>query len=49
MQKIIQKYGSSLVIRLTREDRKIYNLKEGMIINVPLEDLEKKDDRQTKR
>lgn len=36
MKKIIKKYGNSLVIIFNSEDSKIYNLKEGDIINLEI-------------
>lgn len=36
MKKIVKKYGSSFVILLDYEDMKIYNLKEGDIIDIEL-------------
>jgi len=36
MKKIVKKYGSSFVILLNYEEMKIYNLKEGDIIEVDI-------------
>ncbi len=35
MKKIIKKWGDSLIIRFSPEDLKIYNLKEGDIVEIP--------------
>jgi antitoxin component of MazEF toxin-antitoxin module len=32
MKKIIKKYGNSVVVLFDKEDQKIYNLKEGDVI-----------------
>jgi len=37
MRKQIQKYGNSCVIRLSKDDLKIYNLKVGDIVDVEIE------------
>jgi antitoxin component of MazEF toxin-antitoxin module len=34
MKKIVKKWGDSFVVILSREDMKIYNLKEGDILDI---------------
>ena len=41
LKKIIKKYGDSLVILFNKEDVKIYNLKEGDIINIESFNIER--------
>jgi exosome complex RNA-binding protein Rrp4 len=36
MKKEIKKYGNAFVIKLDAEDRKIYKLKEGDIVDIEL-------------
>jgi len=36
MKKIIKKYGNSLVIVLNEDDRKIYGLKEGDVLDIEI-------------
>ena len=36
MKKIIKKYGDSLVINFTKDERKLYRLKEGDVIDVEI-------------
>lgn len=41
VEKIIKKWGSSLVIRLSPEDSKINNLKEGDIVDIEIVKIKK--------
>jgi len=34
MKKIVKKWGASIVIRFTPEEAKIFNLKEGCVIEI---------------
>ena len=36
MKKFIKKYGDSLVINFTKDERKLYRLKEGDVIEVEI-------------
>ncbi len=36
MKKFIKKYGDSLVINFTKDERKMYQLKEGDVIEVEI-------------
>ena len=42
MRKIIQRYGDAYIIRLTREERTILNLKEGDVIDLEIKKEVKK-------
>lgn len=42
MRKIIQRYGDSYVIRLTKEERTILNLDEGDVIDIEIKKEVKK-------
>ena len=39
MKKIIKKYGGSLIILFDKEDCKIFNIKEGDIVNISIKKL----------
>ncbi len=34
MKKVVKKYGDAFVIRLTKEEREIYGIKEGSIVDL---------------
>ena len=34
MKKIIKKYGNAFIIRITPDDMKIYDLKEGDVVDI---------------
>lgn len=36
MKKIVKKWGDSLIVTISPEDAKIYNLKEGSIIDMEI-------------
>ena len=42
MKKIIKKQGNSLVIIITRQDREIFKLKEGDLVDVQIKKENKK-------
>lgn len=42
MKKIITKYGNSFVIKLNPDDRKIYDLNEGDLIEITITKITKK-------
>jgi hypothetical protein len=36
MKKILKKYGGSLVLAFSREEIQVYNLKEGIVLDVEI-------------
>ncbi len=41
MKKIIKKWGDSLIISLTSEDARIYNLKKGDVVDIEIAKVRK--------
>ena len=44
MKKIVKKFGNSFVIILNKEDKRIYNLKEGDIVEIEIKDPKRKQE-----
>jgi hypothetical protein len=47
MKKILKHWGNSLIIILSKEDKKIYNLKEGDIVDIEMVKLKSNKNEKT--
>lgn len=48
MLKKVRKYGNTLIVNFNKEDREVYNLQEGDIVQIQLNKQGGKNDKKTK-